>query len=306
MREQSLDMLSTNAAGLRYKAEDLKNKVKFFRSGIFAIQETHFRKKGTFKVQDYHIFEAIRSSVLGIHVGLKPVLVKEYSDKFELIVVQIQAGNKEIRVMTGYGPQEHWSDNDRMPFYTALEEEISSAEYEGKSVIFASDINSKLGPTYIPGDPHEMSRNGRVLSGIIDRHALCVANGETEKRNGVITRVRNTISGSEKSVIDVVLLSSDLSEHLVNIHVDEERVHTLTKNIKTKAGNKHKESDHNVINTKLNIKWSSRKAKVTEVFKYKDEDAKKMFKIETTQTNELSRIIDMKKPIQVVTIRFYT
>ena len=40
--------------------------------------------------------------MLGVHVDLQPVLVKEYSDEFELIVVEVITGNTKIRIMTGY------------------------------------------------------------------------------------------------------------------------------------------------------------------------------------------------------------
>ena len=86
-------------------------------------------------------------------MALQPVLVKKYSDNFELIVVQIKIGDKDIRLITGYGPQESWTDEDQLPFFTSLEEEIFSAVYEGKSIIIAMDVNSKLGPDIIPGDP---------------------------------------------------------------------------------------------------------------------------------------------------------
>ena len=59
VKNQNLSVLSTNAADLNHKSEDLKNKVRYFDCGIFAIQETHYRKKGKFKMQDYHIFESI-------------------------------------------------------------------------------------------------------------------------------------------------------------------------------------------------------------------------------------------------------
>ena len=119
-------MLSTNAADLYHKSEDLKNKVRYFESSIFAIQETHFRKKGRFKMQDYHIFESIRKnkekggSLLGLHVGLEPVLISEYSDTFELLVVEIKIGDKSVRVITGYGPQENWIESDKTPFFNAF------------------------------------------------------------------------------------------------------------------------------------------------------------------------------------------
>ena len=150
---------------MKHKDEDLKNKVKYFDSAIFAIQETHYKSKGRFKLQNYQIFESIRKnkdnggSMLGIHVGLHPVLVSEYFEHFELIVAEIHVANINIRIITGYGPQENWEDKDRLPFFTALEKEVSSAQLEGKSVIIAMDANSKLGPAYIPNDPKSMSKN---------------------------------------------------------------------------------------------------------------------------------------------------
>ena len=80
--KKTINILNTNANGLKHKSEDLKNKVKYLNSSIFAVQETHFGKKGKFKMQDFHIFEAIRKnkeqggSMLGIHMGLQPILIK--------------------------------------------------------------------------------------------------------------------------------------------------------------------------------------------------------------------------------------
>ena len=139
-------------------------------------------------MQDYHIYESIRKnkekggSMIGVHMGLQPVLISEYSDTFELLVVEIKVANRDIRVITGYGPQENWTDNEKTPFYNALDEEIASAELEGRSILIAMDANAKLGSDYIEGDPYSQSQNGKVLSRIIQRHALCVANGLREKR----------------------------------------------------------------------------------------------------------------------------
>ena len=74
--------------------------------------------------------------------------------------------------------------------------------------------------------------------------------------------------------------------------------------MKTKNGIDHSESDHHVINTRLNIEWSPRTAKVFEVFKYKDKVALKKFKEETTNTDKLSKIFDSDKPIDIVTKKF--
>ena len=307
IQEESLNILSTNASSLIHRADDLKNKITYFKCGIFAVNETHFRKKGRFKMQNYHVFEAIRNNkekggtMLGVHVGLHPVLISEYSTLFELIVVEIKIANKQIRVITGYGPQENFSPEEITTFYTTLEEEIASAELTGCSVILAMDANCKLGTQYVPGDPKEQTPNGKLLAGIVDRHAMCVANGLTTKRKGVITRERHTVNGIQRSVIDFVIFSNDLIKHIENIHVDEERVFVLTKNTKNKDDKVYKESDHNVINTKLKLLWNSNECRVTEVFKYNDKDSKNNFKKATTETKQLSQIICQDKSLTVVT-----
>ena len=166
------------------------------------------------------------------------------------------------------------------------------------------DANSKLGPNQIQGDPHLMSRNGKLLEGIIERHGLCVVNGLVQKRKGTITRQKNTVNGMEQSIIDFVLISSDLIKYIEYIHVDDQRVHVLSKNVKTKNDTHYTQSDHNMINTKLNISWSPTENRVMEVFKFKDKAALEKFKYETTYTDKLSKIIDTDKPLDVVTKKF--
>ena len=76
---------------------------------VFMIQQTHYPVKGKFRIKEFEIFEAIRSkakggTAIGVKKGLNPVLIEEYSDAFELLVVEIKAGNKDIRIISGYGP----------------------------------------------------------------------------------------------------------------------------------------------------------------------------------------------------------
>ena len=242
------------------KAKSLKTLITYFKSSIFSVQDTHFKKKGRFQHDNFTIFESIRKkegggSLLGVHVALNPVLITEHSDTFELIVVQINAADKTIRILTGYGPQESWELDVKMQFFVALEEEIAKAAMKHIPVILMGDINSKLGPTYIKDDPHTMSGNGIILSGIMERNELIVVNGLTEKCKGLITRERSTVNNIERSIIDFVIVSKDIVEDIVEMLIDDERKHVLTKLVKTKKGVVKKESDHNTIITKLNIRW---------------------------------------------------
>ena len=153
-------------------------------------------------------------------------------------------------------------------------------------------MNSKLGPKYIPNDPHELSPNGSLLAAIIERQNLIVGNG-SQKCRGTITRKRTTSDRTETSAIDVVMFSNDLNNHLVSVHIDEDRKHVLSRIHKTKRGTKIKESDHNSIITELDCRIIKDKdEKKVELFDLKDKDSQAKFKAYTTGTNMLSSIFN--------------
>ena len=60
VKQTSVNILSTNAGGLRHKSSDLQNKIRFFKSSIFSVQECYYAKKGKFVMDQFIIFEAIR------------------------------------------------------------------------------------------------------------------------------------------------------------------------------------------------------------------------------------------------------
>ena len=113
--------------------------------------------------------------MIAVHEDLKPKIVVEYNDPFELLVVEVETDTSNVRIMTGVGPQENWDETKRMPFFIALECEVVKAQMAGKSIIIEIDANSKLGSTYIPNDPNVMSPNGKILANIIEKNALIVA-----------------------------------------------------------------------------------------------------------------------------------
>ena len=279
-----LKIFSTNAASLKSKLKSFRSELKSSNAGIFTLQESHYTKKGRVAVADFEVFEAIRKgkqkggTMIGVHKALKPVLITELCDPFELLVVEIKIGNREIRIMSGYGPQESWSPEQREPFFQALEEEIIKANLAGKSVIIESDFNSKLGKQFIPKDPHSQDKNGKLLADIILRQNMCVANGLMVCK-GVITRKRITTQRTEESAISFVLVSDDLVDKVEAIVIDEKREHVLTRITKTKDGTETKESDHNVIETTMKLSWKKEEAPIEEsMFNLKNKNCQKAFK----------------------------
>ena len=179
--EKNITIFSANCAGCSNKIKSLEDNVNHIGAGIFTLQETHFKRKRRLnhKFSEFEIFESIRKkqkggTLIGAHKSLQPILIEEYSEDFELIVIEVKIGEKDVRIITGYGPQENWKIEDRMPFFQKLEEEIVKAQSNLKPVFIQMDANSKLGPEMIAGDPHTQSENGKILAGIISRNALVV------------------------------------------------------------------------------------------------------------------------------------
>ena len=275
------------------------------------MQETHHATKGKIQIDSFVTFEAIRKhkkkggTIIGVHQSLKPILINEYNDTFELLVVEIQIANREIRIISGYGPQENWTPENREPFFQALEEEIVKAELAGKSMIIEADFNSKLGPEFIPNDPHPQSENnGKLLASIIKRQKLTVVNGHVTCQ-GTITRKRITTIRTEESAISFVLVSEDLVNSIMSMKIDEKREHVLTNIARTKTGS-NTESDHNVLETTFKLPWNKEvKQKDTEThFNFKNQDSQKEFKKETTNNKYLSNVFIEEEDLDDATEHF--
>ena len=297
---------------MKGKLNSFKYELKQSNVGLFTLQETHYETKGKVQVKDFEIFEAIRTKVkggtmIGAHKALKPCLIEEYNDTFELLVIEITVANRAIRVITGYGPQENLQESERMPFFIALEEEIVKAELAGKSIIIEMDANSKLGPELIPGDIHKQSDNGKILADIIGRHSLIIGNSMKQCK-GLITRKRITKNGTEESIIDFILFSDDLKNDIEAIVIDDERKNVLTKLSKTKNGVRKVESDHNSIYTHLNLAWEKRfKIQRQELFNLKNKDCQEIFREATKVENNnhfLSSVFDEEEDLDKATNKF--
>ena len=70
---KELSIFSANADGLYGKTSNLKYQIKESNAHIFTVQETKYRKKGKFSMEEFDIFESIRKNkekggtMLGIH-----------------------------------------------------------------------------------------------------------------------------------------------------------------------------------------------------------------------------------------------
>ena len=107
-----LQVIGINCNGLSGKRDSLVANISVLNPSAFLVQETKFRKKGLFKLNNYEIFESIRTSgggsvLTGVHTSLNPILVSDgVHEDVELLVVEGEIEGNKIRFMNGYGPQE--------------------------------------------------------------------------------------------------------------------------------------------------------------------------------------------------------
>ena len=151
---------------------------------------------------------------------------------------------------------------------------MNRAILSGDSVVLAGDFNAKLGKEHIPGDIHNISQNGRLLLNTLKTYDLVVLNS-LRCCKGVFTRIKNT-NADEKSVLDYVFTTNDLSNLVKDITIDEEKINTPWHSLR----NGKKYSDHSAISVKMSFPKSdyrSEKPSKTTVWNFNDQQGWEKF-----------------------------
>ena len=146
-------ILGGNSAGLANKKESFLRNISLFKPAAYFVQETKVNKKNKIQVDDYIIFENIRSKTTGggiltaVHKALNPINVCDDDvEGEEILVVEAKISNnrQKIRFINGYGPQENENEEIKKNFYTRLDLEIKRAKFSGALVCVEMDSNAKL------------------------------------------------------------------------------------------------------------------------------------------------------------------
>ena len=123
---------------------------------------------------------------------------------------------------------------------------------------------------------------------------------------GLIARKRVTTERTEESAIRFVLLSEDLSDKVEYLKIYDKRENVITRITQTKNGNITKESDHNVIETKLKLPWNkTQKPEKNDLFNLKNKECQQIFKAETTNTNKISKTFEDEEDLNIATNKLF-
>ena len=286
-------LIGANAAGLRNKLDSFHRLISLFSPGVFFIQESKAKRKGLIKAENYIVFEQLRKATGGgglltaVHQNLSPISISD--DKDDILVVQAKLGNKNVRLINAYGPQESSEDDKTSEFFNNLDTEVKKSKLAGAMVCLEMDANSKLGYNIIPKDPHEQSENGKKLETFVVENDLIVVNSK-DLCSGTITRYRKTKDREEQSVLDYFIVCKQFYNLVTKMTIDEDRKYCLTK-FSTKTGSKScKESDHNPLFLEINISWNSlykEDKQRVEIFNFKNPECFKAFQEATEDCEEL-------------------
>ena len=122
----NLKIMGINCNGLSGKSDSLLACISELKPMVFLVQETKYMKKGQFKLNNFEIFESIRTSgggslMTGVHSKLEPIMVSDGTEEdVEILVVEGEIEGRKIRFINGYGPQESADRDKRVKFFALL------------------------------------------------------------------------------------------------------------------------------------------------------------------------------------------
>ena len=271
--------------------------VNLFSPVVYFLQETKTRFKNKLKYPNYTFFEHIRKTcgggglITAVHNSLHPVLISDVEEDIEVMVVESKIDDIKVRLINGYGPQEA-NEVDSIKFMNKIDLEVKAAKLAGAFICIELDANSKLGKDIIKGDPKEQSRNGKLLEEVINNNDLVVVNA-SNICEGVITRHRQTVNGTEESVLDYFIVCQNFFNLIIKMTIDQERKFSLCSYSKRNGNLNIKKSDHNLLYLEVRKSWKSVvKNKREEIYNYNDEEGFQRFVKETSTNAALKHCFD--------------
>ena len=154
-----------------------------------------------------------------------------------------------------YGPQENVMPNSELKkLYESISDQVEIGKVNNQQTVILGNFNAKIG-NYIKNNKETITKGGRHLKRLVDKQNLCIVNGESNKCEGLWTRVQ----GEEKSVIDYLITTKKDLNTIKTMKIDEEKEFEIYK--VEIQGTKHCRkiySDRNAIYTS-SAKWKQKK-----------------------------------------------
>ena len=150
--------------------------------------------------------------------SLNPVWIQDGGADVEVMTVKIQTKNMQIRITNAYGPQEYDSYDKKTKFWNFLDEEVLQCQLDGSACVIMSDMNAWLGKSILKDDPNLQNENVQLFNEFLSRNPQMHLMNASEICEGAITRTRNANDRSERSILDFIIVCSQLLLHVKKCH----------------------------------------------------------------------------------------
>lgn len=247
----------TNPNGITGKIQSLESIAQITKPHIITLAETKL-KQNTPQLNNYTWITRNRTQREGGGVAIlirndikqrtKIVTDIENNDQ-EVLWIEFQTNNQQLYIGIFYGPQENTPIEETERQYSQLTTQIEQLKRKGE-IILTGDFNAKL-KTQTETINQNESRNGKLLRKLIKTTNL---NPITTKPEYINWTRQNRKKLSEKSIIDYILITPKVTDHVKDIKIDCENIYTLRGK---------EETDHNTMILDLNLTLKTRNNKIS-------------------------------------------
>ena len=296
---------ANNCDKLGNKLETFNKVLNDLTPSVFILEETKRKLADpplkVSNLNNYQVFELRREKektdggkglegggiAIGVLHQLNPVLTRQGDDEAECLSVEFSIDKQKFLCVAGYGPQMGDTRETKEKFWRYMDEEVKSANKEGKSIIIQMDTNSWVGPSIIPSDPNQQNSNGRLMKTFLEENpALSVANS-LPSCEGTITRERKTTRGLERSILDVFIVCSKVLPLIKHMTIDHNRKYGLSNFRAKKVTGRVTTTDHHPVILTLDLSIPTVKQQRKSDFNFKDKEGQMMFHHMTNSSTKL-------------------
>ena len=246
------DLFYNNINGFKGKSTSVKQILDKTNPSIVVFCETKLANINKIKetMQQYDLIErCVKGGKGGLVIATKKntfetcVINVTSSDNENILVGRIPSGDKGVRIIAGYAPQETDTPELREEFFEDISIEIEKSKMSSDEFLLVGDLNAKIVKDD-KGNIINESSNGKLLLEVIREHNLEVLNF-SDKCEGEWTHVIRTTG--QASRLDYVLASGSISEQIRGMLIDETCLTCPFSLKKSKGKNVQQFSDHNSI-----------------------------------------------------------
>ena len=300
--EKNLVIGGLNPDGAISKWTTIKKAIRETGAGVWMMQETKCQA-GNLELDGFTTYEHVRIDKDGGGLSLSalkelnPSFVRDGGDDVEAMTVNIHLKKITISMNTGYGPQEYDKIDKKQNFWKYLEDECERAKKEGNGFLFQGDLNSHLGPNIIPGDLRPRNENGKMFANFVKSNQLTIVNALSMcKGTTTWKKIRNGIE--LKSTIDFIVVCDLVLPYITDMDINSEGKHNITNFNPANKGEKVTSADHEPMWATINLKISPEKPNDNIVLNYKDLNALKQFKTNTSDAKEFSKSLEAETSVE--------